>query len=254
VAQQPTRNEVALKTEWLSGRRVVAEVLAAGRRQVDSVCIESGPPSAALDAIAETARGRGITVEHLDTDRFARLEVPDAQRVAARCAPFSYRDETDLPAATAGHNGVLVVLDHLEDPQNVGAILRTAEAAGCLGVCLPKKRQVGVTPAVVRASAGAAEYLDVFRIGNVRNLLRWLQDNGYWSVALDGEGEQLWNQVDYRGHIALVVGAEGKGVQRLVREKCDHRVALPLRGKVQSLNASAAFAAVMYEVVRQQGG
>ena len=241
-----------MKTEWLSGRRVVAEVLAAGRRQVEAVCIESGASSAPLEAIAEAARGRGITVEHLDADGFARLDVRDAQRVAARCSPFTYRDEGDLPPAVAGRRSVLVVLDHLEDPQNAGAILRTAEAAGCIGVCMPKKRSVGVTPAVVRASAGAAEHLDVFRIGNVVNVIRWLQDNGYWTVALDGEGEQRWDEVDYRGHIALVVGAEGKGVQRLVREKCDHRVALPLRGKVQALNASAAFAAVMYEALRQQ--
>ncbi len=243
-----------MKTEWLCGRRVVAEVLAAARRELHAVCIESGPSSAALSSIIDAARQRGIEVETLDTAGFARLELRDAQRVAVRCGPFVYRDEGDIPGAVAERRGVLVVLDHLEDPQNTGAILRTAEAAGCSGVCIPKKRAVGVTPAVVRASAGASEHLDVFRVGNVANLIKWLQEHGYWAVALDGEGEERWDRVDYRGHIALVVGAEGKGVQRLVREMCDHRVALPLRGRVGSLNASAAFAAVMYEVVRQQGG
>lgn len=243
-----------MKPEWLCGRRVVAEVLAAARREVHAVCIESGPSSPALSSIIESAGQRGIDVQHLDAASFARLELGDAQRVAARCGPFAYRGEADLPAAVAERRGVLVVLDHLEDPQNTGAILRTAEAAGCIGVCIPRKRAVGVTPAVVRASAGAAEHLDVFRVGNVANVIKWLQEHGYWTVALDGEGEEPWDRVDYRGHIALVVGAEGKGVQRLVREMCDHRVALPLRGRVGSLNASAAFAAVMYEVVRQQGG
>lgn len=241
-----------MKAEWLSGRRVVAEVLAAGRREVHRVCIEDGPASEPLRAIEHLAGDRGIGVEHLPAGELVRRDLPDAQRVAAQCGPYAYRDEAELPGAS-GRNGVLVILDHLEDPQNTGAILRTAEAAGCLGVCIPRKRAVGVTPAVVRASAGAAEHLAVFPIGNVANAIKWLQDNGWWVVALDGDGDERWDRVDYRGHIALVVGAEGKGVSRLVAERCDHRVALPLKGKVASLNASAAFAAVMYEVVRQQG-
>jgi 23S rRNA (guanosine2251-2'-O)-methyltransferase len=231
---------------------VVAEVLAGSNREVHSVSIEAGPPSTSLDAIIEAAGHRGVAVEELEPAAFARLELPDAQRVAARCGHFRYRSEAEIPVAIAGRSGVLVVLDHLEDPQNTGAIMRTAEAAGCIGVCLPERRSAAVSGAVVRASAGASEHLAVFRIGNVANLIKWLQENGYWTVALDGDADQRWDQVDYRGHIALVVGSESKGVQRLVRERCDHRVALPLRGKVASLNASAAFAAVMYEVVRQQ--
>ncbi len=239
-------------SEWLWGRRVVREVLRGSNRDVESVWIERGKGSGALDEIRAAARERGVAVRDVDADEFAGLDLPDAQRVAARCGFFRYRDEGDVPVA-AGGAGVLVVLDHLEDPQNTGAIMRTAEAAGCLGVCIPKRRAAQVTPAVARAAAGATEHLDVYRIGNVANLIKWLQDNGYWAVALDGEGEERWDRVDYRGHVALVVGAEGKGVQRLVRERCDHRVALPLRGKVGSLNASAAFAAVVYEIVRQQG-
>lgn len=241
-------------SEWLWGRRVVAEVLAGSNREVHSVSIESGPPSTALDAIIAAADRRGVEVEELAPPAFAKLDLPDAQRVAARCGDFRYKGEADIPAGTGGRAGVLVVLDHLEDPQNTGAIMRTAEAAGCIGVCVPERRSAGVSGAVVRASAGASEHLDVFRIGNVANLIRWLQEHGYWTVALDGEAPQRWDEVDYRGHIALVVGSEGKGVQRLVRERCDYRIALPLRGKVGSLNASAAFAAVMYEVVRQQTG
>lgn len=239
-------------SEWLWGRHVVREVLRGSNREVESVWIARGAAGGSLDEIRAAARVRGVAVRDVDADEFAGLDLPDAQRVAARCGFFHYRDEGDLPT-TAGGTGVLVVLDHLEDPQNTGAIMRTAEAAGCLGVCIPKRRAAQVTPAVARAAAGATEHLDVYRIGNVANLIKWLQGNGYWAVALDGEGEERWDEVDYRGRVALVVGAEGKGVQRLVRERCDHRVALPLRGKVGSLNASAAFAAVMYEVVRQQG-
>ena len=238
-------------SEWLSGRRVVREILRGSNREIDSIWVERGATGQVLDEIRLAAEIRGVEFREVEADEFAGLHLPDAQRVAARCGSFRYRDEGDLPRAS-GKSGVLVVLDHLEDPQNTGAIMRTAEVAGCLGVCIPKRRSAMVTPAVVRVSAGATEHLDIYRIGNVANLVRWLQDNGYWTVALDAEGEEPWSQVDYRGHIALVVGSEAKGVQRLVRDRCDYRVGLPLRGKVGSLNASAAFAAVMYEVVRQQ--
>jgi len=238
-------------SEWLSGRRVVREVLRGSNREVHSIWIERGATGPALDEIRVAAGIRGVEFREVEASEFAGLQISDAQRVAARCGPFRYRDEGDLPKATGG-SSVLVVLDHLEDPQNTGAIMRTAEVAGCLGVCIPKRRSAMVTPAVARVSAGATEHLNVYRIGNVSNVVRWLQGNGYWTVALDGKGEETWTQVDYRGHIALVVGSEAKGVQRLVKDRCDYRVSLPLRGAVGSLNAGAAFAAVMYEVVRQQ--
>ena len=241
-----------MASEWLWGRRAVAEVLRSANRDVEELWIEEGPPAAALDELLAAAKALEIATRTVDRATFAGLDIVDAQRVAARCTPFRYRNEDDIPRQGDSH-GVLVILDHLEDPQNTGAILRTCEAAGCLGACIPKKRAAQVTPAVVRASAGATEHLPIFRVGNVANLVDSLKAAGYWTVALDGDGDEPWDRVDYRGRIALIVGSEGKGVQRLVRERCDHRVALPMRGKVGSLNASAAFAAVVYEVVRQQG-
>ena len=241
-----------MTSEWLWGRRAVAEALRGTNRDVEELWIEEGPPSGALDELLARAEALGVASRTVDRTAFAGLDLVDAQRVAARCTPFRYKDEGDIPWQTDGH-GVLVILDHLEDPQNTGAILRTCEAAGCLGACIPKKRAAQITPAVVRSSAGATEQLSIFRIGNVANLVDSLKDAGYWTVALDGDGDEPWDRVDYRGRIALIVGSEGKGVQRLVRERCDHRVALPMHGKIGSLNASAAFAAVVYEVVRQQG-
>ena len=241
-----------MASEWLWGRRAVAEVLRGTHRDVEELWIEEGPPSAALEELLAAAEERGVASRTVERSTFAELDLLDAQRVAARCTPFRYKNEDDIPWQPDGR-GVLVILDHLEDPQNTGAILRTCEAAGCLGACIPKQRAAQITPAVVRASAGATEHLPIFRIGNVANLLANLKDAGYWTVALDGDGDEPWHQVDYRGRIALIVGSEGKGVQRLVRERCDHRVALPMHGKIGSLNASAAFAAVVYEVVRQQG-
>ncbi len=241
-----------MASEWLWGRRVVAEALQGANRDVEELWIEEGPSSRALDELRAMAQRHGVAARTVERATFAGLDLVDAQRVAARCKSFRYKDEDEIPWQADGH-GVLVVLDHLEDPQNTGAILRTCEAAGCWGACIPKKRAAQITPAVVRASAGATEHLSIFRIGNVANLLDNLKDAGYWAVALDGDGDEPWDRVDYRGRIALIVGSEGKGVQRLVRERCDHRVALPMRGKIGALNASAAFAAVVYEVVRQQG-
>lgn len=242
-----------MATEWLWGRRVVAEVLRGANRDVGEVWIEEGPPAGAIEEISRLADRIGVALRRVDRQTFEGLQLPDAQRVAARCGPFRYAAEGDIPAAKPGETSVIVVLDHLEDPQNTGSVLRTAEVAGCAGVCIPKRRAAQITPAVARASAGATEHLTVHRIGNVANLVRNLQGAGYWAVALDGTATQRWDEVDYRGHIALIVGSEGKGVQRLVRERCDHRVALPRKGEVESLNAGAAFAAVMFEVVRQQG-
>jgi 23S rRNA (guanosine2251-2'-O)-methyltransferase len=240
--------------EWLYGPRVVAEALRGKNRRVEEVWIEEGPASPAIDELAELAEGRGVAVRMVDSATFAGLQLADARRVAARCGPFRYADAGSIPSPTPGGCSLVVVLDHLEDPQNTGAILRTAEAVGCAGVFLPKRRAAQVTAAVVRASAGASEHLTVFRVGNLAQLVGQLQEAGYWIVALAGDGEQRWDEVDYRAHIALVVGSEGRGVQRLVGERCDHRVRLPMLGKVGALNASAAFAAVAYEVVRQQRG
>jgi 23S rRNA (guanosine2251-2'-O)-methyltransferase len=241
------------EAEWLYGPRVVVEALRGKNRRVEEVWIEEGPASAALDELAERAKGRGAAVRMVDSTTFAGLQLTEARRVAARCGPFRYADAGAIPAAPPGGCSLLVVLDHLEDPQNTGAILRTAEAVGCAGVFLPRRRAAQVTAAVVRASAGASEHLTVYRVGNLAQLVGKLQEAGYWIVALAGDGEQRWDEVDYRAHIALVVGSEGRGVQRLVGERCDHRVRLPMLGQVGALNASAAFAAVAYEVMRQQG-
>ena len=241
-------------SEWLCGRRVVAETLRGSNRDVHDVLIEEGPRSRALEAIVEAAKDRGVELRRAASGAFEELGLEDAQRVAARCGPFRYADAADIPAGDRGDSSILVVLDHLEDPQNTGAVLRSAEVAGCVGACIPKRRAAQVSPAVVRASAGATEHLAVFQIGNVASLLGQLKELGYWTVALDGGARQRWDEVEYRGHIALVIGSEGRGVQRLVRERCDFRVSLPVEGNVDSLNASAAFAAVLYEVVRQQRG
>ena len=172
--------------------------------------------------------------------------------IAARCSAFRYRDEVDLPAADSQLPGLVIVLDGIQDPQNLGAIVRTAEAAGAAALCIPARRAAQVTPAVVRASAGATEHLPVYRVTNITRTLDRLKSLGYWTVGLSADATMRWDGLDYQQAVALVVGAEGQGLRRLVAASCDHLVALWMGGRVQSLNASAAFAAVVYEVVRQQ--
>lgn len=237
-------------SEWLVGKHAVSAALAGTARQVHEVWIRRGARVEELGQIERQAREAGIEVNEASAE-----DMPGAAgragAVAARCGGFRYRDESDLPASD-GDDSLVVVLDRIQDPQNLGAMIRTAEAAGAGALCIPGRQAAEVTPAVVRASAGATEFLPVHRVGNVARTLGLLHDLGYWSVGLAPGGRQAWSEVDYRGAIALVVGAEGEGLRRLVAERCDHLVSLPMRGRIESLNASAAFAAVAYELLRQR--
>ncbi len=237
-------------TEWLGGRHSVEEALAGSARDVFEVLVRKGVREAAGRRIESLAREQGVSMGVAGRDAFAELAL-DGAGVAARCSSFRYRDEHDLPPGDGDR--LLVVLDSIQDPQNLGAIIRTAEVVGADALCIAERRSAQVTPAVVRASAGATEHLPIHRVVNIARLIGKLRKNGYWSVGLAPEGGEAWDEVDYRGPIALVVGAEGAGLRRLVAHECDHLVALPVRGKVGSLNASAAFAAVAFEVRRQRG-
>ena len=239
--------------EWLSGRHSVSEVLCGRNRSIREVWVESGRRHPDLEKLMAAARRAGVEVRRVTPSALAGLPVGVRQRVAARCGPFRYLAEANLPAVDpAASANLVVVLDRIQDPQNLGAIVRTAEAAGAAALCIPKRHASGITPAVVSASGGATEHLPIHRVGNVAGVLRKLQDLGYWNVGLDSAATTSWDEVDYRGGTALVVGAEGKGLRRLVAERCDFIVTLPMAGRVASLNAGAAFAAVAFEVVRQQ--
>lgn len=237
-------------SEWHAGKHAVTALLDAGLRSVQEVRLRDGSGAGELEEIVRLAAARGVEVREVGSDDMPRASGRPAA-VAALCGPYPYRDETGLPAAE-GENALVVVLDRIQDPQNLGAMVRTAEAAGARALCLSDRHSAQVTPAVVRASAGATEYLPIHRVRNVARTIEGLAALGYWSVGLAPEGDQGWDEVDYRGGVALVVGAEGEGLRRLVAERCDHLVSLPMRGRVASLNANAAFAAAVYEVVRQQ--
>lgn len=167
---------------------------------------------------------------------------------------FKYRDLPELLEIAAARNEppFLLVLDGIEDPHNFGAILRTAEAAGVHGVVIRKARQAPVTETVLKVSTGAAELVPVARVPNIAEAIRWLRERSLTVFGVEIDGKRLYNQADYRGPVALVIGSEGAGIARLVRERCDEVISLPMRGKINSLNASVATGIMLYEVLRQR--
>ena len=194
-------------------------------------------------------------VEHVDSRVIQNLSsTGHSQGVVAMVATKDYVDldylletsqrRTDLP--------LYIILDGIEDPHNLGAVLRTADAAGAHGVIIPQRRAVGLTAAVSRTSAGAVEYIPVARVRNIPQSIRHLQQVGVWTIGIDMAGDESYTQADYRQPVALAIGAEGKGLSRLVKERCDQIVSIPMKGHVASLNASVAGALAMYEAVRQR--
>jgi 23S rRNA (guanosine2251-2'-O)-methyltransferase len=235
--------------EVLAGPRAVLEALRAGRRRVRRVLIARG---AVPEELVALARARGIPVEVVPRevlDRGARGGTH--QGVVAEAEGFAYAGLEDV-LTRGGAAPLLMVLDGIQDPQNLGAILRTAEAAGAHGVIVPRDRAAGVTPAAVRASAGAAEHLPVVRVTNLATSLARLKDAGLWAVGADPAGGTELFRADLTGPLALVVGAEGKGLRSLTRSRCDLLVRIPLGGRVASLNAAAAAAVCLFEAVRQR--
>ena len=243
------------ETEILAGPHVVLEALRAGRRSLRRVWLARAERGGMSEIIRGLARERGVPVEvrlRADLDRL--VKGAPHQGVAAEAGPFPYVEAEDILTRAAGAReaAFLVVLDGIQDPQNLGAILRTAEAAGAHGLILPRDRAVGVTPGAVRASAGATEHLPVARVTNLAAFLEWIKGQGLWVVGADPTGERLLYSAELTGPLALVIGAEGRGLRPLVRSRCDIQVRIPLSGGVASLNASCAAAVCIFEVIRQR--
>ncbi len=250
--------ELVTGGEWLYGRNPVEESLAADRRTPCEIVLPAETPHEddQIARIRDDARRRRLVVRTMTREQLDRLtRFGHHQGVALKTTGFPYVgfDEI-LRAVESDENALVVVLDHLEDPQNVGAILRTACAVGATGVILPEDRACGVTPAVVRASAGGAEHLRVAHVVNIVRACEALKKAGAWLTGLDfGDGAKRYDQVDFKGRVALAVGAEGAGLSRLLRTTCDFVAALPMPGGFESLNASVAAGVAMYEVLRQRG-
>ena len=242
--------------ELLYGRNAVRECLRAGRRTVYKVLLAEGvKESGTVADILNTARGRGIVPQRVERRQLDGLGDVNHQGVAAEVEPYPYSDPEEMlkVAEERGESPLLLLLDCLQDPQNLGTLLRTAEAVGVHGVIIPKRRAVAVTPAVVNASAGAVEHLLVARVTNVVQAMDRLKAANVWVVGLEDVPEaQLYHRADLNIPLALVVGSEGGGMRRLVRERCDFLIRLPMRGRIGSLNASVAGSIALYEIWRQR--
>lgn len=238
--------------DMVTGRNAVGEAVKAGR-SLDHILVAKGERSGSILPILAACRERGIPIKEVDSRKLDQLCGPHHQGIAAVAACREYASLDDLFAAAekAGEPPFFVVCDGIEDPHNLGAILRSAEAAGVHGVIVPKRHNAGLTSAVYKASAGAVEYVPVARVANITQTLQELKKRGVWVYGLDMDGE-AWCTADLRGAAALVVGSEGQGISRLVKETCDHLVSLPMCGHIESLNASVACGILLYEGLRQR--
>ena len=243
--------------EILYGRQPVREVLRAGRRRARTLYFRHGlKPTAELDDMRDMAAKAGVSFKEVEGTALGRMtQGGHDQGVALEAEAYPYADWKALlkRVQTVSEPPFILLLDHIEDPQNLGSILRTAETAGVDGVLLPKDRAVGVTAAVVRASAGAVEHMTVCKVVNLVQAMKTLKEAEIWITGLDAGADAAWCwDVDLKGPTGLVIGSEGKGLHRLVRENCDFLARLPVQGNVASLNASNAAAMAMYELVRQR--
>ena len=243
--------------EWLYGRNPVEEALAAGRRTFSEIILPSASPNEddQIRRIRGEAQERRLVIRTMERDALDRLtRFSHHQGCALKTTGYPYVGFADiLSTVEADENALVIVLDHLEDPQNVGSILRTACAVGATGVIIPEDRACGITPAAVRASSGGAEHLNVAHVVNLPRAMSDLKEAGVWMTGLDwGQDARPYTEVDFKGRVGLVVGAEGAGISRLVRETCDFIAELPMPGEFESLNAGVAAAVAMYEVLRQR--
>lgn len=254
--RRPTAEPGEIPDGQLEGRNAVTEALRSGRT-IDKVFIASGETDRALQYLAAQAKAAGAVVVPVDRRKLDAMSVTHAhQGVIALSAAREYASLEALlaEAEQRGEPPLLVICDELSDPHNLGAILRCAECAGAHGVIIPKRRSVGLTAVVAKASAGAVEYVKVARVPNITAAIRELKEKGVWVFGTAAEGAVPMYQADLTGPTAIVIGSEGDGMSRLVRENCDMTVSIPMKGRISSLNAAASAAILLYEAVRQRLG
>ena len=244
-------NNNEVRSDIISGRNPVSEAIRSGR-PIDKILVARGEKSGAVVGILAKAKDRQIPVKDVDRTKLDYLTgSSNHQGIAAFAAVKDYCTVDDIFEYTAelDEPPFIVVLDEIEDPHNLGAIIRTAECAGVHGVIVPKRRSAGLSYVVGKASAGAVEYMRVARVTNIANLLDELKQRGVWVYGADMDGED-YTKTDLSGACAIVIGNEGKGMSRLVRQKCDVIVSLPMKGKINSLNASVAAGILMYHAAK----
>ena len=237
----------------IEGRNAVIEAFRAGKT-IDKVFILDGCHDGPINTITREARKHNTIISYVAKERLDQMsQTGKHQGVIAMAAAYEYATVEDIldNAREKGEAPFIFILDNIEDPHNLGAIIRTANLAGAHGVIIPKRRAVGLTATVARTSAGAINYTPVAKVTNISNIIEELKKEGMWFVCADMDGELMYN-LDLKGPIGLVIGNEGEGVSRLVKEKCDFTATIPMKGDIDSLNASVAAGVLAYEIVRQR--
>ena len=236
---------------WMTGFHAVEEALNAGR-PLDRIIIARGRHGDRIQAVVQLAKSRGVPVRFEEREQVDRLAgTREHQGIAALAAAKPTVELEDLLAKKTTQ-GLLVLLDGVEDPHNLGAIVRTSLAAGAQGVVVPERRAAGLTDTVERASAGALAHLPVARVKNLVRAMEEMKQAGYWLIGLDERAEKSYTEVDLKGSVGIVLGREGEGLHELTRKRCDFLVSLPTAGRVRSLNVSVAAGIILFEAVRQR--
>jgi len=241
--------------DYVFGRHPVLEAVRSGRA-INKLIVAEGTEGTSISEIVGKARDLGVIVQHVPRAKLDQLaQHVNHQGIIAYMAAKDYVEVEDIveTARLSTRPGLIIALDEVEDPFNLGSILRSADGGGAHGVILPKRRSVPLTGAVSKASVGAIEHVPVARVANLNRCIEKLKESGYWIVGADAEGEQLYTAVDFTEPTVLVIGGEGKGLSRLVKQQCDHVVHLPMVGQINSLNAGVATGILVYEVLRQRG-
>lgn len=239
----------------IEGRNAVIEAFRSGKT-IDRLFVQDGVKSGPISSIVREAKKTGTIFKYVPKERLDQIsETKKHQGVVAYLAAYEYAEVEDIlkNAEDKGEPPFIFMLDGIEDPHNLGAIIRTANLAGAHGVIIPKRRAAGLTAAAMKASAGALNYTPVAKVTNLGNTIEDLKKRGLWFVCADMGAKSMY-QVDFKGPVGLVIGGEGSGVGRLVKEKCDMAASIPMRGNIDSLNASVAAGVLAYEVVRQRLG
>ena len=251
-SQEVTNKEV--REDLIEGRNAVIEALRSDRT-IESVLVAKGDVTGSISIVLAIAKEKGIVIKEVDRKKLDSMSVTGShQGVIAIVTPYKYFQVEEILnyAKQKGENPFILILDEIEDPHNLGSIIRTAETCGVHGIVISKRRNVGITPTVYKTSAGAIEYMRIAKVSNINSVIDELKEKGIWFYGADMDGENYSFKTNFSGSVALVIGSEGRGISKLTKEKCDVLVKIPMIGNISSLNASVAAGIMMYEVLKQK--
>lgn len=252
------KNEVEFESEFrediIEGRNAVIEALKS-EKTIEQIFVANGDITGSISVVLAIAKEKRIVVKKVERKKLDIMSSTGAhQGVIAKVTPYKYCELEDILDYSKQKNEkpFIIILDEIEDPHNLGSIIRTAEVCGVHGIIIPKRRNVGITPTVYKSSAGAVEHMKICKVANINSSIDKLKKQGIWIYGADMYGEDYCYDTDFSGNIALVIGSEGRGISKLTREKCDILVKIPMVGSITSLNASVAGGIIMYEILRQK--